>query len=85
MLLDRDQEIAQEGIERFPKVVEGRAVRVYGDVLTPETLHQAAQDCARLDLGHLAPAKISVDEWKDREDEGVLYVPKADEILYRPR
>jgi hypothetical protein len=24
-----------------------------------------------------------VDEWKDREDEGILYVPKAGEILYR--
>ena len=36
-------------------------------------------------------ASIDVDEWKhrpdglagDREDEGILYVPKAGEILYR--
>ena len=26
---------------------------------------------------------INLDEWKDREDEGILYVPKAGEILYR--
>lgn len=43
----------------------------------------SAEDCARLNLGYLDPAKINVDEWKDREDEGILYVPKAGEILYR--
>jgi nickel-dependent lactate racemase len=43
----------------------------------------AADDCERLNLGYLDPAKINVDEWKDREAEGVLYVPKAGEILYR--
>ncbi len=43
----------------------------------------SAEDCAQLNLGYLDPAKINVEEWKDREDEGVLYVPKAGEILYR--
>jgi nickel-dependent lactate racemase len=43
----------------------------------------SAEDCARLNLGHLDPAKVNPEEWKDREDEGVLYVPKAGEILYR--
>jgi nickel-dependent lactate racemase len=42
-----------------------------------------AEDCARLNLGYLDPAKVNVDEWKGREDEGILYVPKAGEILYR--
>jgi nickel-dependent lactate racemase len=42
-----------------------------------------AEDCARLNLGYLDPAKVNVDEWKDKEDEGILYVPKAGEILYR--
>jgi nickel-dependent lactate racemase len=42
-----------------------------------------AEDCARLNLGHLDPAKVNVEEWKDREGEGVLFVPKAGEILYR--
>jgi len=41
VLLDRDQELAEKAIERFPKVVKGRAARVYGDVLNTETLHQA--------------------------------------------
>jgi nickel-dependent lactate racemase len=43
----------------------------------------SAEDCAQLNLGYLDPAKINIDEWKDREDEGVLYVPKAGEILFR--
>ena len=43
----------------------------------------SAEDCARLNLGYLDPAKVNVNEWKDREDEGVLYVTKAGEILYR--
>ena len=41
------------------------------------------EDCVRLNLGYLDPLRIDVDEWKDREAEGVLYVPKAGEILYR--
>lgn len=41
------------------------------------------EDCARLNLGYLDPASINLDEWKNREDEGILYVPKAGEILYR--
>ena len=43
----------------------------------------SAEDCARLNLGYLDPATINPHEWKDKEDEGVLYVPKAGEILYR--
>jgi len=42
-----------------------------------------AEDCARLNLGYMDPAKVNVEEWKDREEEGILYVPKAGEILYR--
>jgi len=42
-------------------------------------------DCARLNLGYLDPASINLDDWKNREDEGILYVPKAGEILYRLR
>lgn len=43
----------------------------------------AAEDCARLNLGYLDPLRIDVAAWKDREAEGVLYVPKAGETLYR--
>ncbi len=40
-------------------------------------------DCARLNLGYLDPAKINIADWQNREDEGILYVPQAGEILYR--
>ena len=43
VLLDRDQELAQKVIERFPKVVKGRGLRVFGDVLDTESLHQAEE------------------------------------------
>ncbi len=43
----------------------------------------SGEDCTRLNLGYLDPATINLDEWKDREQEGVLYVPKAGEVLYR--
>lgn len=41
------------------------------------------QDCARLNLGYMNPDSINADEWREREDEGILYVPKAGEMLYR--
>lgn len=41
------------------------------------------EDCARLNLGYLDPATVRIDDWRNREEEGILYVPKAGEILYR--
>ena len=41
VILDRDQALAQQVIERFPRMVKGRAARVFGDVLNPESLQQA--------------------------------------------
>jgi nickel-dependent lactate racemase len=43
------------------------------------------EDCARLNLGYLDPTTIKIEEWQDRTDEGILYVPKAGEYLYRVR
>lgn len=40
-------------------------------------------DCEQLGLGYLNPEEIDTDEWENREDEGVLYVQKAGEMLYR--
>lgn len=41
------------------------------------------QRCEQVNLGYLDPATINIDEWKDREGEGVLLVPHAGETLYR--
>jgi hypothetical protein len=32
---------------------------------------------------YLDPDHVTLDEWRDREAEGILYVPKAGEMLYR--
>lgn len=41
--------------------------------------------CAALNLGYLAPDTIRIEDWKNRENEGILFVPKAGETLYRLR
>ena len=41
--------------------------------------------CQRINLGYLDPAKINLEEWKNREAEGILVVPRAGEMLYRLR
>lgn len=43
------------------------------------------EDCKQLNLGYLDPRSIDLESFKDREDEGVLFVPKAGETLYRVR
>ncbi len=45
----------------------------------------SAEDCEKLALGYQNPDEINLAEWQNREDEGVLYVPKAGEMLYRLR
>lgn len=42
-----------------------------------------AEECARLNLGYLDPARVDITAYQNREEEGILYVPKAGEILYR--
>jgi nickel-dependent lactate racemase len=46
--------------------------------LTPEA-------CARLALGYLDPDRIDLEAWRGREEEGILFVPKAGEVLYKLR
>ena len=41
--------------------------------------------CKRINLDYVDPASVKVDEWKNREDEGILVVPRAGEMLYRLR
>ncbi|MFN8453944.1 MAG: lactate racemase domain-containing protein [Anaerolineae bacterium] len=39
--------------------------------------------CRRVNLGYLNPERVNFEEWRGREAEGVLLVPKAGELLYR--
>lgn len=45
----------------------------------------STEDCAKLNLGYLDPSKIDIDGWRNREDDGILYVPQAGEMLYRTK
>ncbi len=50
VILDRDPDLAQNVIERFPTVVKGKAIRVFGDVLHIESLQQA-NETIKTELG----------------------------------
>lgn len=42
-------------------------------------------ECRALGLGYLDPDRVDPRDFQGREDEGVLYVPKAGEVLYKTR
>jgi hypothetical protein len=42
-----------------------------------------AEICRRIHLGYADYRSIEPAEWADREDEGLLLVPHAGEVLYR--
>jgi len=64
------------GIGTFEDGVEHPRINVVLATQMPE------EYCRSINLGYRDPATINPDEWKDREDEGILYVPKAGEMLY---
>lgn len=39
--------------------------------------------CRRINLGYVDPTSITFDDWRGRESEGVILIPRAGEILYR--
>jgi hypothetical protein len=65
------------GSGRFEGGQESPNVKVtLASQIPPET-------CARISLGYLDPAEIDIEQWRDRQSEGILFVPKAGEMLYR--
>ena len=65
------------GIGTFEDGVERSRIRVTLATRIPR------ERCERLNLGYLNPDTINLDHWRGREDEGILLVPKAGEMLYR--
>ncbi len=45
--------------------------------------HISEEHCRLVNLGYMDPDGINFDEWQGREDEGILVVLKAGEMLYR--
>jgi nickel-dependent lactate racemase len=41
------------------------------------------EKCAQINLGYLNPEEIRIEDYLEKEDDGILYVDHAGEILYR--
>jgi nickel-dependent lactate racemase len=41
--------------------------------------------CRAMNLGYLDPSTLKLDDWRDREHEGIKLIPRAGEALYRVR
>lgn len=65
------------GLGKYENGIETPRARVTLATGIPEEV------CRKINLGYRDPASISADEYIGREDEGVLYVPKAGEMLYQ--
>ncbi|MCU0562739.1 MAG: hypothetical protein MUE48_02180, partial [Desulfobacterales bacterium] len=39
--------------------------------------------CRRINLGYMDPASVRLDDYRNREADGILFVDHAGEILYR--
>ncbi|NOY59446.1 MAG: DUF2088 domain-containing protein [Calditrichaeota bacterium] len=68
-----------KGIGTFENGVEKPRVNVVLATQIPPDM------CKKINLGYRDPKTIHFEEWEGREDEGILYVPKAGEMLYRLR
>ena len=66
-----------KGIGSFDDGIEKPRINVVLATGIPEEI------CRKINLGYRDPNSINIEEWKDKEDEGILYVPKAGEWLYR--
>ncbi len=66
-----------KGIGTFEEGIEKPRINVVLATGIPE------ERCRRINLGYRDPKTITVSEWQNREDDGVLCVPHAGEILYR--
>ena len=67
------------GLGTFENGVETPRARVtLATAIPPET-------CRQINLGYRDPASIRLEEYAHREDEGILLVPKAGEMLYQLR
>jgi nickel-dependent lactate racemase len=67
------------GIGTYENGVEQCRIRVTLATGIPEEI------CREINLGYRDPAGIRVEDYANREDEGILCVPKAGEMLYHLR
>ena len=66
-----------KGIGTFEKGIEKPRMNVTLATQIPKDV------CKKINLDYRNPDSINVEDWKDKEHQGKLYVPKAGEMLYR--
>jgi len=66
-----------QGIYDSATGIETPRIRVTLATSIPE------ERCRKLNLGYLDPASLDLDDWRDREGEGIKLIPRAGETLYR--
>ncbi|MBN2029915.1 DUF2088 domain-containing protein [bacterium] len=66
-----------KGIGTYENGIERPRIRVHLATQIPEAV------CKKINLGYIDPNTIRIEDWQNREDEGILVVPRAGEILYR--
>jgi len=64
------------GIGTYENGVENCRIQVTLATAIPESV------CRKINLGYRDPRSIRPEDYANREDEGVLYVPKAGEMLF---
>jgi nickel-dependent lactate racemase len=65
------------GAGTFENGVEKPRIRVTLATRIPQ------ERCERVNLGYLDPDTVVLDEWQNRQNEGILLVSKAGEMLYK--
>jgi hypothetical protein len=66
-----------KGLGGYEKGVEKPRIQVFLATGIPE------QMCGKLDLGYMDPETVRIEDYQSREDEGVLFVDHAGEVLHR--
>ena len=66
-----------KGLGTFKHGVEKPRIELILATAIPE------KTCREINLGYLDPDSINLDDYKNREDEGVLFVGRAGEVLHR--
>jgi len=67
------------GLGTFENGTEKKRIRVTLATRIPK------ERCEMLGLGYINPEEINTDSYKNKENEGILYVPHAGETLYKIR
>lgn len=87
-----------EGFKHYPGTVLAHSTHLKGagsyDALSGDERSRvrvtlatgiSEERCAEHNVGYLDPGTVNIAEWRNRENEGILLVPRAGEILYRLR